>query len=117
MYLNKFMSQPNLVGSVLLTLLIGSGVIFAFGFGGFSMQTDDLLLTSSGNCGGYICDCGYENCPRDSCGDCYGIPAPCRDYCGPGCTCPDFCSNYRGVNNNNSHCQYGPPPQTCLSNQ
>lgn len=116
MYLKRFVNQPNMIGSILITLLFG-GVIFTFGFGGITVQIDDLFLASSGNCGEYICGCEYENCPRNSCRDCYGIPAPCRDYCGDGCTCPDFCSNYRSFYDSNSRCQYGPPPQTCLSNQ
>lgn len=58
MYLKKFLNQPNGVGTLLIVLLFGAGVIFTFGFNGFNIGTiadgnaEALLhLSMSGNCG------------------------------------------------------------------
>ena len=39
MYFKKFLNQPNLVGTVMIALLIGSGFIYTFAFHGFNVET------------------------------------------------------------------------------
>ena len=66
MFLKKFLSQPNVVGSVLIALLICAGIVYAFGFNGFNVQTATngnvdawLAQTASEGCGGTD-DCGSK---------------------------------------------------------
>lgn len=79
MYLKKFLNQPNAVGSVLIALLFSAGVLFAFGFNGFNVQSvgeDDvnslLLMTASECCGGntiesQTCSTKFSNGTPDYC--------------------------------------------------
>ena len=69
MFVKKFLSQPNIVGSVLIALLICAGIVYAFGFNGFNVQTATngnvdawLAQAGDGNCGG---GGGDENPPCD----------------------------------------------------
>ena len=94
MYLKKFLNQPNVVGTLLIALLFGGGVVFAFGFDGFNVQSvgeDDveslLLMTASGCCGGNKdCDClGVTGCGCETyhaCGD-----NTSEDVCKDDCKC------------------------------
>lgn len=94
MYLQKFLNQPNVAGGVLVALLFGAGVVFAFGFGGFDVQSigeDDvnslLLMTASGCCGGdQDCDClGVTGCGCPTYHACGNQTS--TDVCKDGCTC------------------------------
>lgn len=114
MYLKKFLNQPNAVGSVLIALLFSAGVLFAFGFGGFTVQTEDLIIVSSATCGGDSCTCGYANCPGSGCSGCTSQDAPCGNTCGS-CDCPDACSNLSGffcwADLKNNVCKKNPPDE------
>ena len=39
MFLKKVLNQPNLVGTVMIALLIGSGFVYAVAFDGFNVET------------------------------------------------------------------------------
>ena len=39
MFLKKVLNQPNLVGSILITLMVGIGFVYAFAFDGFNVET------------------------------------------------------------------------------
>ncbi len=39
MFLKKVLNQPNLVGTVMIALLIGSGFVYTFAFDGFNLET------------------------------------------------------------------------------
>ena len=110
MYLNKFLKQPNAVGSVLIALLFSAGVLFAFGFGGFTVQTEDLIIVSSQTCGGDNCTCGYANCPGSGCSNCTESGDGCDIVCKI-CGCPSLCSNFQSFS-----CKIQANPAKCLKN-
>ena len=103
MYLKKFLSQPNIVGSLLIALLFSAGVVFAFGFDGFNVQTasednlESLLLSTASGCCGYVppcmCSASFEDnstcdCPTDTTGGrCVGTVG-----CASDCTASTNCS-------------------------
>ena len=80
MYLKKFLAQPNVVGTVLIAFLVGTGFVYAFAFDGFNVQTATdgdvdvwVAMASSGNCGGDDdesdpCECLFA--PDPECGAC-----------------------------------------------
>ncbi len=39
MYLKKVLNQPNVVGTVMIALLLGAGLVYAFAFDGFNVET------------------------------------------------------------------------------
>ena len=39
MYLKKVLNQPNLVGTVMIALLFSAGLVYAFAFDGFNVET------------------------------------------------------------------------------
>ena len=94
MYLKKFLNQPNAVGSVLIALLFSAGILFAFGFGGFNVQSvgEDgvnslFQMAASECCGGdKDCDCiGSTGCgcaTYHACGN-----KTSSDVCKDGCNC------------------------------
>ena len=57
MFVKKFLSQPNIVGSVLIALLICAGIVYAFGFNGFNVQT-----ATNGNVDAWLAQAGDGNC-------------------------------------------------------
>ncbi len=105
MYLKKFLAQPNVVGTVLIAFLVGTGFVYAFAFDGFNVQTATdgdvdvwVAMASSGNCGGdddesEPCECLFA--PDPECGDCPPLKegedkgecgnkwASCSDNCPP----------------------------------
>lgn len=99
MFLKKFLNQPNLIGTLFIALLIGSGVVFAFGFDGFNVQAiaksgcgdgiDTLLrLSESGNCGDDTCNCtgGRGTLTCDSSCDSSQTKCNVIDECITGCS-------------------------------
>ena len=84
MFLKKFLNQPNLVGSMLITLMVCGGFVYAVGFDGFNVQTatgDEVeawLEAASGGGSG-------SNGSNDCAGKCTvnGQAANCK---GSGCT-------------------------------
>lgn len=82
-YMKKLLDLPNLVSTVLITLLVSLGFVFAFGFQGFSVPTESLFTSSSDNsssddCGGACTVDGQAaNCQGSNCTyDCNGINSP-----------------------------------------
>lgn len=92
MYVKKILHQPNVVGSVLMALLFGAGVVFAFGFDGFNVsattegETEALLRMSMSGCCGEedYCYCGSAVCKCESSDGCYGAIL-CEDECTGNC--------------------------------
>ena len=71
MFLKKVLNQPNLVGTVMIALLIGSGFVYAFAFDGFNVETAtgsevEAWLAAAGGGGSSgtpgDCDCGNARC-------------------------------------------------------
>ena len=66
MYLKKVLNQPNLVGTMLITLMVCSGFVYAFAFDGFNVETaiggevEAWLAAAGGGSSGsedVVCDC------------------------------------------------------------
>ena len=83
MYLKKVLNQPNLVGTVMIALLFGAGLVYAFAFDGFNVETTTggeveawlAAANGGGSSGGsddVVCDCLWlPGQPIDrSCGEC-----------------------------------------------
>ena len=105
MFLKKVLNQPNLVGSMLITLMVCGGLVYAVGFDGFNVETatggevEAWLEAANGGGSGnsYTCDnaaCGgngnandqYSGCPaRKGQANCTGCSRV-RDYCKKGCS-------------------------------
>ena len=80
MYLKKVLNQPNLVGTVMIALLFSAGLVYAFAFDGFNVETVtggevEAWLAQAGddNSGEEPdeepCDCGFQSCPGgETCG-------------------------------------------------
>jgi len=86
MYL-RVLNQPNLVGTVLITVLFCAGFVYAVAFDGFNIETVTggdvdawLAAASSGGSGTKTKDCdnsscnpiigGFAGCPGNGCTDC-----------------------------------------------
>ena len=96
MFLKKVLNQPNLVGTVMIALLIGSGFVYAFAFDGFNVETAtggevEAWLVQAGGCSQYRTT--PENCKPEF-----------NDYCtitdknGNVTTCAKMCVNIRQKN-------------------
>ena len=111
MYLKKILNQPNLVGSVMIALLFSAGLVYAFAFDGFNVETVTggeveawLAQQASNDKSGdtvYTCDSDackgdgnaahqYSECPsrssignatKENCTGCSKV----TDYCKTGC--------------------------------
>ena len=92
MYLKKVLNQPNLVGTLLITLMVCSGFVYAFAFDGFKVETAtggevEAWLEQASDGGS-----GYAT-PRDNCKENF------NDYCditysnGTTAKCLKMCSN------------------------
>ena len=104
MYLKKVLNQPNLVGTVMITLLFGAGLVYTFAFNGFNMeivtqgdvdvwlaQADDAAPCNSGK---EHCQCGNQRASGNNpCGNqiikwpCPGKESDCRKRHHPACPC------------------------------
>ena len=93
MFLKKVLNQPNLVGTVMIALLIGSGFVYAFAFDGFNVETAtgsevEAWLVQAGGCSQYTT-------PPEDC-----VPQF-NDYCtftdtnGNVSTCSKMCVNMK----------------------
>ena len=82
MFLKKFLSQPNVVGSVLIALLICAGIVYAFGFNGFNVQT-----ATNGNVDAWLAQTASEGCGgTDDCGSKCTVDGEADKCQGNGCT-------------------------------
>ncbi len=82
MFLKKVLNQPNLVGSMLITLMICGGFVYTFAFDGFNVQTvtdsevEAWLEKASGqenygkDCDNNACVQSWAGCPGNGCRDC-----------------------------------------------
>ena len=96
----KVLNQPNLVGTMLITLMVCAGFVYAFAFDGFNVETTTqgeveawLAAASGGGSGGddepEPCMCltsymVYDGCPTDLCeydDACGDDKAYCSDNC------------------------------------
>ena len=105
MFLKKVLNQPNLVGTMLITLMVCAGFVYAFAFDGFNVEVvtggevEAWLAAASGGGSGNSCSCGFAKCPAlkgNSCSNCTNITSKCKSQCtigGGTCSCPDMCSN------------------------
>ena len=112
MFLKKVLNQPNLVGSMLITLMVCGGFVYAVGFDGFSVETatsgevEAWLAAAGGDGSGSAgldpCGCEYtripdaEYCPSDICEseeDCGGKEITCSTNCAQGNHLCDECDD------------------------
>ena len=125
MFLKKVLNQPNLVGSMLITLMVCGGFVYAVGFDGFNVETatgDEveawLEAANGGGSGGddddVVCPCLYlpgKEIDRE-CGDCkyeYECVDPQAD-CDTNCIKiknPDSCSCLFGTQCQGNLCEKG----------
>lgn len=82
MFLKKVLNQPNLVGTVMITLMVCTGFVYTFASDGFNVETipgaevEAWLAAAGGGSssgGPDPCDCmslfipNYDDCPTDLC--------------------------------------------------
>ena len=73
MFLKKVLNQPNLVGTMLITLMVCAGFVYAFAFDGFNVETAtqgdvEAWLAQAGgggSGGGAVCTCGNAHCTAE----------------------------------------------------
>ena len=104
MYLKKVLNQPNLVGAVMIALLFGAGLVYAFAFDGFNVETVtggevETWLAQAGdaapcNCKNNHCECGNQRASGNNpCGNqtitwpCPSSSSKCRQKHKPICPC------------------------------
>ena len=90
MFLKKVLNQPNLVGSMLITLMICGGFVYAVGFDGFNVETatggevEAWLEAANGGGSGSgdlnRCKCSYQS--KGLCHNCKSSKKPDNKPCG-----------------------------------
>ena len=82
MYLKKVLSQPNLVGSVLIALMVCGGFVYTFVFDGFNIE-----IATGGEVEAWLAATTPETCKPNFNAKCtitdkYGNESTCEKYCG-----------------------------------
>ena len=110
MFLKKVLNQPNLVGSMLITLMVCGGFVYAVGFDGFNVQTatggevEAWLAAAGGGSSGGSGGGGSDDMPDD---DGEGDPSEDREEGEVGTDPCDCYSNIRQDMRTHADCKCG----------